>query len=274
MKPASRASYNISAIPIWRRIVLDLLSVFYNEETTEHILVDVDVSCIKDMIDRYRQAGHHITMTAVLLKAIAMVQKNHPDSRTFPISSNRTVTFHDITAGFTVERIVAGQPSVFFGEIDSPQLKTLIEISQELESYQTAEIVELPKLAQQYRFALLPSFLRLAILRLATLSPAFRLNYMKSTFGLSSLGSLGVQAVIGPAVCPAVFGIGAIEPAIRVIDKQPAIRPSMTISLNFDNRVMSCYQAARLIRDLKDLLESAWEEAVPSIRKQALTNNR
>ncbi|MEZ4545791.1 MAG: hypothetical protein R3C24_18085 [Cyanobacteriota/Melainabacteria group bacterium] len=34
---------------------------------------------------------------------------------------------------------------------------------------------------------------------------------MRATFGLSSLGALGVKSAFGPSVCTSVFGVGKVN---------------------------------------------------------------
>lgn len=78
---------------------------------------------------------------------------------------------------------------------------------------------------------------------------------MKATFGVSSLGSLGVNLVCGPSVSTSVFGVGQIEEKVIVVDKKLVHQPIMNLSLSFDQRVMDGGQAAQFVLEIKELLE-------------------
>lgn len=239
----------------YRRNVLDLLTVFGKSAATCHLFIDIDMTWAESQRKRLEELGHRVTVTAILLKAIAIAQLHHPASRTFCLPGSRTVTYNDIVAGFTVERLIENEPIVFFGEIEKPHQKSIIEISNELNAYSHAELFSVNKLRQQVMFANLPSIIRKILFFLALNLPPIRLLCMSATFGLSSLGALKVSKVAGPGVCTSVFGIGAVEQRVVVRDQQIVVRPMMSMSLNFDQRAMDGALAASFLDDVKNLLE-------------------
>jgi hypothetical protein len=76
-----------------------------------------------------KRQGSKVTVTAILLKAIAVAQTKHPGTRTELIPFGRTVTYENIVAGFTVERTVRDEETVFFGEIEAPHQKSISRIA-------------------------------------------------------------------------------------------------------------------------------------------------
>ena len=92
--------------------------------------------------------------------------------------------------------------------------------------------------------------------------PSFRLRYVRSTFGLTSLGSLGTTVVSAPPVSTSVFGIGIIENRMVLQNEEQVVKPMMTVSLNFDHRVMDGAQAARFFLDVKKYMEEGWNEQI------------
>ena len=130
----------------------------------------------------------------------------------------RTVIFHDIVAGFTVERFVGSHPAVFFGAIDHPDTKSVAEIAQELKTYGEEEISDVPQLEIQDRFNNMPWLFRRFIIWLGLRYPRIRLRHMGATFGLSSLGKLGVKILVPPCVSTSTFGIGSVEERAVVKD--------------------------------------------------------
>lgn len=246
----------------YRRNVLDLLELFGRKALTSHIFVDIDMEWVDCIRSCFEKSGQRVTVTAILIKAISIAQKSHPAGRTFPLPGSRTVTYNDVVAGFTVERMVDGDPVVFFGEIEQSQEKTLPELALALERYANGEIMNLPKLRQQMLFARMPGLLRKAVLFVASWIPGVRQMCMRSTFGLSNLGSLGATACFGPSVCTSVFGVGAITN--RVMTQEGAIRigTAMTLALSFDQRAMDAGQAILFLRDVKRLMEGGLGEYV------------
>ena len=87
--------------------------------------------------------------------------------------------------------------------------------------------------------------------------PALRLKCMGATFGLSSLGALGVRSVCGPSVGASVFGLGVLEERAILINGEYTVKPMMTVSLSFDQRSMDSGQATRFLNEVKSLLEGS-----------------
>jgi pyruvate/2-oxoglutarate dehydrogenase complex dihydrolipoamide acyltransferase (E2) component len=199
---------------------------------------------------------HHVTATAFLLKAISLAQKEFPESRSYFLPYGTLVTYENIVAGFTIEREVKGQPVVFFGEIERPCEKSILEIADELRACSSAELMSVKKLREQVRFAEMPWLLRWFILLLGAWFPACRLLCMKATFGLSSLGSLGVSTAFGPSVCTSVFGVGAVQKRAVVVDDQIVIKSMLSLALSYDQRAMDGGQAARFLNKVRSIIES------------------
>ena len=239
----------------YRWNVLDLLNRFGKKAVTCYLFSDIDLAQVEKLRKHFADEGHSVTVTAFLIKAIGLAQRRHPASRTMCLPGSRLVTYNNIVAGFTVEKEVEGQPIVFFGEIEGPDKKSLLEIAGALKDYADSDIVNLPKLREQMMFAQMPWLVRQLLLSLATWFPSFRLKFMGATFGLSSLGALGVGAVAGPSVCTSVFGVGAVSERAVVRNGEIVARPMLTLSLNFDHRVMDVWQAARFLKEIREYLE-------------------
>jgi len=210
------------------------------------------VSAVRETL---RQAGNRVTVTAFIMKAIGIAQRNNPQSRTEVLPWGRRVTYDDIVAGFTVERNVKNMPSVFFGEILDPDRKSLCEIADELFAYSTKQITELAPMQKQFLFSGLPQFLRKTILSLAVKIPLARLAFQKSTFGLTSLGKYGISTVLSPCICTSTFTVGSQEDRAVIVDNDLCIKPMVTLVLSFDQRVLDPIVASNFLKDVKFLLE-------------------
>jgi hypothetical protein len=105
----------------------------------------------------------------------------------------------------------------------------------------------------------MPWLFRRFILWLGLRYPSVRLKYLGATFGMSSIGKWGAKALIPPCVSTSTFGIGEIEQRAVVRDGKIVVRPMMTITLNFDHRIIDGGPAARFVGDVKRLLEGGLE---------------
>jgi len=78
------------------------------------------------------------------------------------------------------------------------------------------------------------------------------------TFTITNLGTFGVEAFM-PLINPketGILGIGMIEDEPRVTNGQLTIRPTVTLTLTFDHRIVDGAPAARFLSRIKELLES------------------
>lgn len=79
-----------------------------------------------------------------------------------------------------------------------------------------------------------------------------------STFTVSNFGALGVDDGVPVINHPeaAILGMGAIKPRPVAVGDAIVARPTMTLTCVFDHRVADGAQAARLVTELRDLVES------------------
>ncbi|MBS2005222.1 MAG: 2-oxo acid dehydrogenase subunit E2 [Cyanobacteria bacterium SZAS LIN-5] len=222
------------------------------------------MSWAEDLKKKFAQKGEAITVTAMLLKAIAIAQKQCPSSRTIILPFGKVATLTDIVAGFTVERFIENGPVVFFGSIEAPDTKLLTDIMDELKDYKEADIDKHPQLNQQHQFTKVPWLIRQVVLCLGMVFPQIRLKISAATFGLSSLGKYGVCAVTGPCVSTSTFGVGMVEQRPVARNGKLEIHPMMTLSLSFDHRLIDGAAAARFLQDVRSLMEGGLELYQPA----------
>jgi pyruvate/2-oxoglutarate dehydrogenase complex dihydrolipoamide acyltransferase (E2) component len=252
--------FSLSNVPRCRWNVLDLVTIVARDAARGYIFLDVDMSVAERLRAQFSTKGEHVTITAILLKSIATAQRLCPQSLQGYLPFNLRINYHEIVAGFTVERIVENQAGVFFGIIEHPEEKSLPEIAKELKQYGTGEIEEVPRLQMEESFSRLPAWLRKIIFHLGMSIPHLRLTISKATFGLSSLGKYGVVTAFGPCVCACTFGIGTVEDRAVVREGQVTVRPVVTLALSYDQRILDAAPAASFMRDVKELLDGRLED--------------
>jgi len=77
------------------------------------------------------------------------------------------------------------------------------------------------------------------------------------TFTISNLGMFGVDAfnaIVNPPQA-AILAVGRIADRVVALDGQPAVRPTMMLTLSCDHRALDGARAARFLGDLADLIE-------------------
>ncbi len=76
------------------------------------------------------------------------------------------------------------------------------------------------------------------------------------TFTISNLGMFKVDAftAIIPQPQAAILAVGGISDRVVAVDGKPAVRPTMTITLSSDHRVIDGARAAEFLRDLVDAI--------------------
>lgn len=254
--------FSVKSIARDRWNVLDLIKVINKGAVATYLFTDIDMGWVEHLRKRMAERGHRTTVTAMLIKAIALAQLKHPESRSALLPLGMVATFNDIVAGFTVEKFVNSKPVVFFGSIKDPHLKSLEQIARELKQYAEAELKDIPQLNIEHNFTSMPWFFRQFILWLGKTFPAVRSRYHGATFGVSSLGKYGMTAIIPPCVTTSTFGVGSLEDRAVVRDGEIVIRKMMSVTLNFDHRVIDGAPAARFLSDVRALLEGGLAEYI------------
>ncbi len=249
-------TYETSHLVRARWNVIDLLNHISTKATSADLFCHVDVEEADRLCMRLSTSGKRITITALLLKAIAVVQDRCPDSRSYRLPLGKKITAPEPIAGFTVEREVESGPAVFFGVIRGAHKKSLADIAGELSACGNNELDSVAQMAKERFLSKVPWLLRQLFIVIALHFPFLRHLINPSTFGLTSLGKFGIQSMAGPNVTTSIFGIGSIEPKAVVRNNRIVIRKQMTICLCADIAVLNIYQAARLLHDVKDLVES------------------
>lgn len=237
-----------------------MINIVGADSVPTYFFMDIDMTWVEELRSTLGKHGIRVTATAFLLKAIAIAQRAHPDTRTAMLPFGKTVVFNDIVAGFTVERFIGAQPTLFFGAIEEPDTKSIAEISEELRTHAESDVDKIWHLNMQNKFTKMPWFLRRIILWVGMRYPKLRLQCLGATFGLSSLGKFGIKAIIPPCVSTSTFGVGAIEKRPVVRDGQIEVRKMMTLTLNFDHRIIDGAPAARFLNDVQKLLEGGLEK--------------
>jgi pyruvate/2-oxoglutarate dehydrogenase complex dihydrolipoamide acyltransferase (E2) component len=253
--------------------ILDLIQLVEAGSVPTYLIVDINMTWAENLRLDLARKGIRITVTSLLLKAIGIAQRSHPETRSALLPWGQTMIMNRIVAGFTVEKMVNDEPAVYLGVIKNPDTKPLIEISRELQEYGERSIADVPQLALEERFNHMPWLLRRLILLIGLAVPWIRFRYMPATFGLTSIGKYGVRALIPPCVGASTFGVGNVEQKAVVRDGQIEICPMMTLILNFDHRLIDGAPASRFLSDIQKLMEGQLADYLHEANDTAVSND-
>jgi pyruvate/2-oxoglutarate dehydrogenase complex dihydrolipoamide acyltransferase (E2) component len=266
--------YDYGEVPAARWNVLDVMNVVAPPSIPVPLFYDIDVSWAEALRKRYASLGHKVTITSIMLKAIALAQREHPLSRTQQLTTGKLITLNQITAGFTVERNVNGTPAVFFGTIENADNKSILEIAAELRAYSKDPIESIPQLKLQMQCLNYPNWVRKLVLHLGLLFPALRMKIIPASFGLTSVGRWGCKTGIPPCITTTSFGVGKVFDRAIVVNRKIVIKPLLSVTYVFDHRILDGGPACRFMRDLTGLLEGGMEQYVKDELNQLASSLR
>jgi hypothetical protein len=191
-----------------------------------------------------REAG--VGWCALFVKAMGMVSQRRPElRRTFLRWPLPRLYEHGVSAAMiAVEREWDGELGVFFGRIDEPENRPLIEIEAELRHLKTSPVERIREYRRLFRVARLPRPLRQLAWRWAHDCRGPRHVRYFGTFGVSVTAAEGASALalVSPTTTTLHYGVMAANGDIDV-------------RLTFDHRVIDGAPIARALVELEETLQ-------------------
>jgi pyruvate/2-oxoglutarate dehydrogenase complex dihydrolipoamide acyltransferase (E2) component len=219
--------------------------------------ITVDMTNASTRLAELRRTGVQATATHLLVHAAAQALKANPGVHQLIAGNTRhRPTRVDIGLSVTGETFVA--PVLV---IEGADTKTVAEIAAE-----TAQRAPEARRADQQMLRMLRrwgwlvpfGFMRRSVLRLLFSNPAFR-RKGAGTFQVSTV-PVDWAFTTSFATAGVLFG-GQMMSRVVVVDGQPAVRPTMTLTLSGDHGVWDGRTALRFVSAVKARLESAQESA-------------
>jgi pyruvate/2-oxoglutarate dehydrogenase complex dihydrolipoamide acyltransferase (E2) component len=219
----------------------------------------VELTGLEKLRKEYTRRVAPITYLPLYLKATALTVQRHPDANSVlfrKLLGLRIVRFAHVDVNLPITRSVNGRSMTFIGTIRDAANKTLAQIQREITAYQRCPPEQSFHIRRMLRFSRMPLWQAKAVHRWMTWSPEFYIKNVGSC-GLTFAGGDWFEHgfPIGPTT--AIFGIGGShrEPVVR--GDEVGIARVLKCSLMVDNFVLSGLTGSLLIRDFKELLETA-----------------
>src|SRR5205807_2105439 len=102
-----------------------------------------------------------------------------------------------------------------------------------------------------------PHWLATLVIRLPVFFPELWVRYRGGAAGISSPARYGVDIVAATWTHPLGFSYGLVKERPIAVEGAVVVRPTFTLTLNFDRRIMAGAQAARFFARVVEILERA-----------------
>ena len=239
---------------------------------TVSFLSEVDLTEVERVRAKVPPGQPKPSYTAIVVTALALAIRDFPYANRrvilrgiWPFGGPRLQAFTRIDIAVAVERDIAGSESTMFIDIIRDADKAPLDrITGSLHALATCDVTT----NKQWRefsglITRLPTWLSTLLIRIPVYSPGHWVQYRGGPALVSSPAKYGVDAVVGTWVHPIGVSFGLVKPRPVAVGTRVEVRPTFTLTLNFDRRVMAGAQAARFFNRMVEVLEHADAEISP-----------
>ncbi|NHJ49291.1 MAG: hypothetical protein FK733_15995 [Asgard group archaeon] len=257
---SEQENYRIGKFPKSRDLIVDAVSM---SKYYQHVVgfIDADVTKLLKIFNKYTEkTGEKLSLTAYVMRCMAIVASEIEETRTFRWRKRKTVVFDDVDIKCMIERIVDGKKipvHYMFRKVDKKSFK---EIHNELRYVQQKKMEKSSKdvrqKRRQKRIMSLPKFIRRIGWHFIMTNP-FKTNKNLGVVGVTSLSkfSKGYQGLVLPKTMHQTHClIGAISKKPVVIDDKIVIRDKMSLTLSFNHDVVDGGPSVQFIKRLTDVI--------------------
>ncbi len=247
-------------------------------DPTVYGLLEIDARPVVDYVEALRKTTHErVTLTHVVAKAVATAIAERPEVNCI-LRRGRLLRRDTIDVFFQVafddgEGLAGCKVSDVASKSVADVAADVRRIAERIRSRK-----DHPTQRTAASLARLPPFLlRLAMRTGEVLSYDFGLNLSKLGVPYDAFGSvmitnvsnfgltLGYAPLFPPSRTPIILTLGAVHDAPAVDDGRVVVRPTLSIGVSFDHRVLDGFQAGRMAKRFREVLERpAAELGLPS----------
>lgn len=202
---------------------------------------------------------NEVTLTPVIMKVLASVQKKYPILNSFiarNIFLRKKIYFPD-----EVDMAVAIEMHEFnchfstFAVFRDINQKSIFDISDEINKIRQLSYSEMPLSWLTSILDKFPDFLKSVGLKIVSQIPALR-KYIFGTMGFSSLGKYSLKNFDTLFNLNFGYGIGGIEDKVVVENDTTEVVPVLNITQTSDHCIVDGAEAARILEEIKRVFES------------------
>lgn len=227
------------------------------------MLSEVDMSAVERLRKQTEsQTGIRPSYTAMVVKAVSLALRRHPHANRIPVGFlgwRRLIQLHIVDMTVAVERDLPGiEQGVFAATIRHTDEKDLAVLTRELRDLANAT-PETCSRWRQFKWIVehLPAPLALWVLSVPRWFARLWVEHRGGAVMISSPAKYGVDVMVGAWPWPLGFSFGFVKERPVVVDHQVVVRPTMTLTMSFDRRLMAGAPAARFFQTVCENLEKA-----------------
>lgn len=218
---------------------------------------EVDMSGVVEHRAAARACGVRYSFVSYVVQVAGRVITRHPQANS-AISGRlrpRVAVFERVDAKVAIDASVDGHRVVVSAVIPDVASASLDEVQARLDAIRREEPTTSPRYAGMRLLHRMPVLVGRPAFRAALRSLSRRPGLL-GTFSVTSLGHRPVDGFHSTGGTTVTLGLGRVAPRPVVRDGTVAVAPVMRLSLCFDHRVIDGAEAADLLADLKDGVES------------------
>jgi len=259
MSKSKNRDYSVVKFSRLRRLASDVLSLSYSSHVVR-ALIEVDVTNVRQYLKTLKENPQTVvSFTAFIMTAIARAVADNKIIQAMRDWRKRMIIYNDVDIITYIELGDHGEKFPFGLIIRGAQAKSLTDIYQEIENFRTNPAPAWEKKVVE-RFIFVPGFLRRLILRIVYLSPRLTKKY-RGTVGVTSVGMFGTGTGWGLGAPSHTLGIavGNITSHLALEGERIVEREFLSLTLDFDHRIVDGAPAARFANRLKKNIEVNFE---------------
>ncbi len=258
-------------LPTWRTIALNAWG--HPRDPSVYGVMQIDVTRALAWVERLRRdSGEKVTLTHLVGKAVAHAIAERPEVNAI-VRRGRLYLRDTIDVFFQVA--FDDGENLAGAKIARVDQKDVVEVASELRR-RAARIREKRDDPTQKSASLLsrlpPSLVSVAMKAGEVLTYDFDLDLSRLGVPYDAFGSVMVTSVASfglnvgqaplfpPSRVPIVLTVGAVTDTPVAVEGRVEVRPVMTIGATFDHRVADGYQAGKMARRFRDVLEDPERE--------------
>ncbi|MFI6643907.1 2-oxo acid dehydrogenase subunit E2 [Streptomyces sp. NPDC050504] len=256
MTPAGAASVTVRPVARERRHTLSFLTEV-RAFSPVFIDTEVDMSGVRAHQAAARARGRRYSTTAYVLHTAARTLARHPEANAAIRGRARpkVARYGTVNGKLTFDRELDGQRVVLSAVLGDLQDARLPDIQERIDHFRDGDPGTMAEFAPTRTLHRLPWPLRTLAFRAGT-RPLRRRAAAFGTFAVSSLGHRPVDGFYAVGGTTVTLGLGATADRPVVREGRLDIAPLMRLSLTFDHRVIDGAEAADVLAEVKEGLES------------------
>ncbi|MFB7476976.1 2-oxo acid dehydrogenase subunit E2 [Kitasatospora sp. NPDC056184] len=221
------------------------------------VFLDTEVDMTRVLEHRAEPAGRRHSVIGYVLHTAARVLVRHPQANVAVRGGvlPKVAPSPGAHAKIALDKTWGGQRVVLSAVLPDLDRADLDEIQDKLEHYRDSDPEQLPQYAGLPLLHKLPRPIAQTAFRRVVRPLGGRAQRM-GTFSVTSLGHRAVDGFHSVGGTPVTLGVGRITDRPVVRDGALAIAPTMRLSLAFDHRILDGAEAADILTEVKEGLES------------------